>query len=137
MGPSMQHIQGFAFAALLGDASVATWGDALFGGNDRAVQGQLNDAHPVFLCSFHCQFWTMVTWGDAIAVVIATLGMCSWRICSASNQPPSVAFAATLDDGTGVTWGGVLNLVVIAGLWESDWYIGNASSLPFWTMDLL
>ena len=33
-----------AFAAVLGDGSVVTWGDARCGGDSSAVQGQLKNA---------------------------------------------------------------------------------------------
>ena len=40
----MQEIQAaeLAFAAILGDGSVVTWGDARNGGDSTAVQEQLN-----------------------------------------------------------------------------------------------
>ena len=42
----VQRIQatGQAFAAILADGSVATWGDASFGGDSSAVQEQLANA---------------------------------------------------------------------------------------------
>ena len=98
----MQQIQSShaAFAAILGDGSVVTWGDADFGGNSSAVQHQLRDVQQIqanTLCF-------AATWADArfgggsIAVqeqltnvrqIQAACGTC----------------AAILDDGPVVTWG--------------------------------
>ena len=36
-----------AFAAILGDGSVVTWGDAECGGDSRAVQGQLKNVQQI------------------------------------------------------------------------------------------
>ena len=36
-----------AFAAILGDGSVVTWGDARFGGDSSAVQDQLRDVQQI------------------------------------------------------------------------------------------
>ena len=38
---------GGAFAAILGDGSVVTWGDALCGGDSRAVQDQLKNVQQI------------------------------------------------------------------------------------------
>ena len=35
------------FAAILGDGSVVTWGDASFGGDSSAVQGQLKHVQQI------------------------------------------------------------------------------------------
>ena len=46
----MQQIQASyqAFAAILADGSVVTWGDARFGGDSSAVQDQLRDVQQMF-----------------------------------------------------------------------------------------
>ena len=45
----MQQIQasGRAFAAILGDGSVVTWGNADYGGDSSAVQNQLKNVQPI------------------------------------------------------------------------------------------
>ena len=68
----MQQIQssGRAFAAILGDGSVVTWGHADSGGNSRAVQGQLKKVQQIQASSaYHGAFaailgdGSVVTWG--------------------------------------------------------------------------
>ena len=58
-----------AFAAILGDGSVVTWGHDDFGGNSHAVQGQLKDVQQI-QASLHAFAailgdGSVVTWGDA------------------------------------------------------------------------
>ena len=58
------------FAAILGDGSVATWGDASLGGDSSAVHDKLKNVQQI-----HCNRYTafaailgngsVVTWGDA------------------------------------------------------------------------
>ena len=43
-----------AFAAVLGDGSVVTWGDARFGGDSRAVQGHLKNVQQVQAADLCC-----------------------------------------------------------------------------------
>ena len=80
---NVQQIQssGGAFAAILGDGSVVTWGDAVMAGSAQGVA-------TVVLCRISC---------DQCAADP------SWRICSRSK--PLIAFAAILGDGSVVTWG--------------------------------
>ena len=60
---------GSAFAAILGDGSVATWGDATAGGSSHAVQNQLKDVHCIQASrgAFAAILGdgSVVTWGDA------------------------------------------------------------------------
>ena len=46
---NVQHIQatGGAFAAILSDGSVVTWGDAAFGGDSSAVRHQLKQVQQI------------------------------------------------------------------------------------------
>ena len=58
-----------AFAAILGDGSVETWGNADFGGDSSAAQGQLQDVQQIQ--ASHRAFaailgdGSVVTWGEA------------------------------------------------------------------------
>ena len=58
-----------AFAAILGDGSVVTWGDADSGGDSSAVQDQLRDVQQIQ--ASHTAFaailgdGSVVTWGNA------------------------------------------------------------------------
>ena len=58
-----------AFAAILGDGSVVTWGDADFGGDSSAVQDQLRDVQQIqaSAAAFAAILGdgSVVTWGDA------------------------------------------------------------------------
>ena len=73
---NVQQIQscGLAFAAILGDGSVLTWGDAAYGGDSTAVKDQLQNVQQIHSCqgSVRGAFaailadGSVVTWGDAI-----------------------------------------------------------------------
>ena len=58
-----------AFAAILGDGSVVTWGPAGYGGDSCAVQGQLKNVQQIQASngSFAAILGngSVVTWGDA------------------------------------------------------------------------
>ena len=58
-----------AFAAILGDASVVTWGHAGAGGDSSAVQDQLKNVHQIqagrFAFAAILGNGSVVTWGDA------------------------------------------------------------------------
>ena len=58
-----------AFAPILGDGSVVTWGSAQFGGNSRVVQDQLENVHQIHAAQNAFAALrgdgTVVTWGDA------------------------------------------------------------------------
>ena len=53
---NVQQIQasGAAFAAILADSSVVTWGDAAHGGDSSAVQDQLKNVQQLGSCGFWC-----------------------------------------------------------------------------------
>ena len=61
----------YAFAALLGNGRVVTWGDAGWGGDSSAVQGELKDQVVEQIYSTDAAFAALlgngrvVTWGDA------------------------------------------------------------------------
>ena len=67
----MQQIQacGGAFAAILGDGSAVTWGDACFGGDSSAVQSQLKNVQQIQASSSAFVAilgdGSVVTWGFA------------------------------------------------------------------------
>ena len=67
----MQQIQAsaFAFAAILQDGSVVTWGRADSGGNSTSVQDQLKGVQQIQASAFAfaaiLQDGSIVTWGDA------------------------------------------------------------------------
>jgi len=66
----VQLIQAYrAFAALLGDGSVVTWGSALHGGDSSAVQDQLRDVQQIQTSGFAFAAirgdGSVVTWGNA------------------------------------------------------------------------
>ena len=69
---NVQQIQATAtaFAAILGDGSVVTWGDALGGGDSSAVQGQLRNVQQIQATAnaFAAILGdgSVVTWGDAL-----------------------------------------------------------------------
>ncbi|CAE7546438.1 unnamed protein product, partial [Symbiodinium sp. KB8] len=99
---------GGAFAAILGDGSVVTWGDAGCGGDSRAVQDQLKNvqqiqaSHRAFAATLVDGL--VVTWGDACSggdssAVQAQLT--NVQQIRASHH----AFVAILGDGSVVTWG--------------------------------
>ena len=68
-----------AFAAILGDGSVVTWGDADRGGESSSVQDQLQNVHQVQSndTSFAAILGdgSVVTWGDPV-IVVATAVLC-------------------------------------------------------------
>ncbi|OLQ04101.1 putative E3 ubiquitin-protein ligase HERC1 [Symbiodinium microadriaticum] len=97
-----------AFAAILGDGSVVTWGDPFFGGDSSAVQDQLMTVRQIQASS------------GAFAAILGDGSVLTWgrRRCGGDSsavqdqlknvqqiQASSGAFAATLGDGSVVTWG--------------------------------
>ncbi|OLQ14791.1 hypothetical protein AK812_SmicGene1072 [Symbiodinium microadriaticum] len=98
----------FAFAAILGDGSVVTWGGAGHGGDSSAVQDQLKNVQHVH--ASHDAFaailgnGSVVTWGHA---------GCGGDSSAVQDQLKNVqqiqatkgAFAAILGDGSVLTWG--------------------------------
>ena len=99
---------GAAFAAILGDGSVRTWGLADYGGDSSAVQCQLKDVKQIQATerAFAAILGTgsVVTWGDSRfggdskAVQDQLKGV---KQIQASHS----AFAAILGNGSVVTWG--------------------------------
>eukprot|EP00439_Symbiodinium_sp_Y106_P030429 s6148_g3.t1 len=98
----------FSFAALLGDGSVVTWGDAAFGGDNSAVQGQLKNVQRIQASAYAFAAilgdGSVVAWGEA-----SRGGDCSSVQCQLKNvqqiQTSGDAFAAILSNGSVVTWG--------------------------------
>ena len=99
---------GGSFAAILGDGSVVTWGDADVGGDSSAWQGQLTNVQQVqaSACAFAAILGdgSVVTWGHA-----GSGGDSSDVQKQLKNvqliQASAGAFAAILGDGLVVTWG--------------------------------
>ena len=97
-----------SFAAILGDGSVVTWGDASSGGDSSAVQDQLKNLQQIQAsgAAFAAILGdgSVVTWGHAdfggdSSSVQAQLKNVHQILASGS------AFAAILRDGSVVTWG--------------------------------
>eukprot|EP00439_Symbiodinium_sp_Y106_P040977 s3574_g5.t1 len=98
-----------AFAAILGDGSVVTWGDSSSGGDSSAVQYKLKDVQSVqatdgaFAAILGSGF--VVTWGqpdlggDSSSVQDRLMNVQQVQACRH-------AFAAILSHGTVVAWGG-------------------------------
>ena len=97
----------FAFAAILGDGSVVTWGDARFGGDSSKVQAQLRNVKEVEATqsAFAAILadGSVVTWGDP------TSGGDSSTVQDQLmnvQQIRATGYAfATQKDGSVVTWG--------------------------------
>ena len=97
-----------AFAAILGDGSVVTWGKAEYGGDSSAVQDQLKNVQQVqaLFGTFAAVLGdgSAVTWGDA-----EDGGNSSAVQDQLKNvqqiQASRGAFAVVLGDGSVVTWG--------------------------------
>ena len=94
-----------AFAAVLFDGSVVAWGDADYGGDSSAVQGQLKNVQEVHALqsAFSAKLvdGSVVTWG----------GVSNWgegycggdsRAVQVRNQ---IAVATIRPDGSVFTWG--------------------------------
>ena len=97
-----------AFAAILGDGSVVTWGSAQFGGNSRVVQDQLENVHQIHATQDAFAALrgdgTVVTWGDAGSG--GDSSAVQERLKNVQQiQGSDNAFAAILKDGSVVTWG--------------------------------
>ncbi|OLQ08381.1 putative E3 ubiquitin-protein ligase HERC1 [Symbiodinium microadriaticum] len=99
-----------AFAAILGDGSVVTWGSAGFGGggDSSAVQGQLENVQHI-QASYHAFAailgdGSVVTWGDANSG--GDSSSVQGQLTNVQQiQASERAFAAILGDGSVVTWG--------------------------------
>ncbi|WP_335900021.1 Ig-like domain-containing protein [Shewanella algae] len=99
-----------AFAAMLGDGSVMTWGGAIFGGDSSAVAGQLSSGVSKIYTggmSFAAlkDDGSVVTWGDPDS------GGDSSSVAGQLSSGVSdiyanwMGFAALKEDGSVVTWG--------------------------------
>ena len=97
-----------AFAAILADGSVVTWGSAEFGGDSSGVQDQLKNVEQIQGTR------------DAFAAILADRSVVTWGHASKGGDSSGVqdqlknvkqilgtesAFAAVLEDGSVVTWG--------------------------------
>eukprot|EP00439_Symbiodinium_sp_Y106_P066703 s733_g10.t3 len=112
-----------AFAAILSDGSVVTWGDANAGADSSRVQNRLKNVQQVQAsdCAFAAILddGSVVTWGDAVyggsSSVVQDQLKHVQQIQASSNAFAAIlsdgsvasrsAFAAILDDGSVVTWG--------------------------------
>ena len=106
----MQQIQAsiYAFAAILGDGSVVTWGHEHYGGDSHAVQDQLKNVQHIQATS------------TAFAAILVDGSVVRWGNARHGGESSAVqgelknvqqiqasiyAFAAILGDGSVVTWG--------------------------------
>ncbi|CAE7846567.1 HERC1, partial [Symbiodinium sp. KB8] len=97
-----------AFAALLGDGSVVTWGSADYGGDSGAVQDQLRDVQQIQASdgAFAAILGdgSVVTWGSA--EYGGDSSAVRHQLRDVQRIQASVgAFAAILGDGSVITWG--------------------------------
>ncbi len=99
-----------AFAAMLGDGSVMTWGGAIFGGDSSAVTGQLSSGVSKIYTggmSFAAlkDDGSVVTWGDSESGgdSSSVAGQLSSGVSDIYANWSS--FAALKEDGSVVTWG--------------------------------
>ena len=101
-----------AFAAILGDGSVVTWGDAGFGGDSSAVRDQLKNVQQVQVT--HAAFaviledGSVVTWGAAVEGGNSNCVRDQLKTVQ-QIQATMHAFAAILADGSVVTWGNAID----------------------------
>ena len=104
---------GHAFAAILGDGSVVTWGGAYHGGYSSAVQDQLKNVQQI-------QATKRKRVGSAFAARLGDGSVVAWGDARHGGDGSAVqgqlknvqqiqacydAFAAILDDGSVVAWG--------------------------------
>ncbi|CAE7939958.1 HERC1 [Symbiodinium sp. KB8] len=97
-----------AFAAILGDGSVVTWGRADCGGDSSAVQDQLRDVQQIQASDLAFAAilgdGSVVTWGDAQYGGDSSAVQEQLRDVQ-QIQASESAFAAILGDGSVITWG--------------------------------
>ena len=101
---------GFAFAAILGDGSVVTWGNAAFGGDSSAVQDKLKNVQQIQASAYNFAAiladGSVVTWGMNMASDGADSTAVQDQLKNVQLIQASFnAFAAILGDGSVVTWG--------------------------------
>lgn len=107
---NVQQIQGstHAFAAIMGDGSVVTWGNPEHGGRSEAVRDQLRNVQQLkatngaFAAILADQ--TVVTWGNTKFAADCTRVRDQLKGVQ-QIQASGAAFAAILGDGRVVTWG--------------------------------
>ncbi|CAE7923321.1 unnamed protein product, partial [Symbiodinium sp. KB8] len=103
---NVQQIQAThrAFAAIIGDGSVVTWGAVDGGGDSSAVQDQLTSVQQI--CASN----------NAFAAILGDGSVVTWNLASCHGEQlknvqqikaSDIAFAAILGDGSVVTWGAV------------------------------
>ena len=97
-----------AFAAILTDGTVVTWGDPKTGGDSSRVQGQLRNV--LKICATHCAFAAILADGSVVTWGHPKTGGDSSRVQDQLKQVQQIcgtgsAFAAILADGRVVTWG--------------------------------
>ena len=97
-----------ACAAILGDGSVATWGDASFGGDISSAQDQLKDVQQIQASKYAFAAilgdGSVVTWGFADSVGDSSSVQDQLKNVQ-HIQASAGAFAAILGDRSVVTWG--------------------------------
>ena len=97
-----------AFAALLGDGSVVTWGKAGAGGDNSAVQDQLRDVQRIQASSWAFAAilgdGSVITWGRSDYGGVSSAVQDQLRDVQ-QIQASVGAFAAILGDGSVITWG--------------------------------
>ena len=106
------HAAGCAFAAILANATIVTWGDPNFGGDSRGVQAQLQNVQRVYstyyafaaVCS---PDGSVATWGDP-AFGGNSSGVQDKLIHVQHISGSIGAFVAVLSDGSVLSWGNVL-----------------------------
>ena len=96
-----------AFAAILGDRTVVAWGQAEYGGDCSAVQGQLKNVQQIQATdrafAAILSDGSVVTWGDA-GCGGASRAVQGQLQNVQQIQAAGYAFAAILGDGSVVTW---------------------------------
>ena len=98
-----------AFAALLGDGSVVTWGSADYGGDSGAVQDQLRDVQQIQ--ATNAAFAAILRDGSVVTWGRPDMGGDSGAVEDQLRDVQQIqasggAFAAILGDGSVITWGG-------------------------------
>eukprot|EP00439_Symbiodinium_sp_Y106_P015313 s157_g2.t1 len=100
---------GGAFAALLDDGSLVTWGDAQTGGDSSAVQDQLKNLQQIQSSgrafAAILDDGSVVTWGAADSGGDSSAVQDQLKTVQQIRASRCGAFAAILDDGSVVTWG--------------------------------
>ena len=113
---NVQSIQAsaHAFAAILGDGTVVTWGHTASGGDSTAVQDQLKNVRQIQASTYAFAAivgdGSVVTWGEADGGGDSNAvqhQLKNVQQIQATRGGFGGAFAAILGDGSVVTWGNV------------------------------